>query len=137
MIPAGLGLAALAWSWRNYAMSSGIGGWLASAPVRFDAWQWKRQVGRAGEVNKAPGAVPLLTRGTLISVGGTIRTIGHRWRSVFSVPAAACTRHMIIVGATGSGKTNLMMRLQTGWFTATRRAAQAARPAAAADRAGL
>jgi hypothetical protein len=26
-IPAGLALAALAWWWRNYAMSSGIGGW--------------------------------------------------------------------------------------------------------------
>jgi hypothetical protein len=108
-------------------MSSGIGGWLASAPITFDARQWKRQVGRAGEVNKAPGAVPLLARGTLIPVGGTIRTIGHRWRSVFSVPAAACTRHMVIVGATGSGKTNLMMRLQTGWFTTTRRTAQAMR----------
>ena len=72
-------------------------------------------------MNKAPGAVPLLARGGLIPVGGTIRTIGHRWRSVFAVPAAACARHMVIVGATGSGKTNLMMRLQTGWFTAARR----------------
>jgi hypothetical protein len=135
-IPAGLGVAALAWSWRNYAMSSGIGGWLASAPVTFDARQWKRQVGRAGEVNKAPGAVPLLARGTLIPVGGTIRTIGHRWRSVFGVPAGACTRHMVIVGATGSGKTNLMMRLQTGWFTATRRTAQAGRGPAGAAQAG-
>jgi hypothetical protein len=126
-IPAGLGLAALVWSWRNYAMSSGIGGWLASAPITFDARQWRRQVGRAGEVNKAPGAVPLLARGTLIPVGGTVRTIGHRWRSVFAVPSAACARHMVIVGATGSGKTNLMMRLQTGWFTDARRSAVAGR----------
>jgi hypothetical protein len=135
-IPAGLGLAALAWSWRNYAMSSGIGGWLASAPITFDARQWKRQVGRAGEVNKAPGAVPLLARVTLIPVGGTIRTIGHRWRSVFNVPSAACARHMVIVGATGSGKTNLMMRLQTGWFTATRRAAPGGRGPSRATQAG-
>ena len=67
----------------------------------------------------APGAVPLLARGGLIPVGGTIRTVGHHWRSVFAVPSGACGRHMVIIGATGSGKTNLMMRLQAGWFTAT------------------
>jgi hypothetical protein len=60
----------------------------------------------------------------------------HRWRSVFGVPAAACTRHMVIVGATGSGKTNLMMRLQTGWFTAARRAAQTGRGPSHAAQAG-
>ena len=108
-------------------MSSGIGGWLASAPITFDARQWKRQVHRAGEVNKAPGAVPLLARGGLIPVGGTIRTIGHHWRSVFAVPSGACGRHMVIIGATGSGKTNLMMRLQAGWFTATLGPARAGR----------
>ncbi len=126
-IPAGLALGALAWWWRNYAVSSGIGGWLASAPITFDARQWKRQVHRAGEVNKAPGAVPLLARGGLIPVGGTIRTIGHHWRSVFAVPSGACGRHMVIIGATGSGKTNLMMRLQAGWFTATLGTARAGR----------
>jgi GTPase SAR1 family protein len=31
---------------------------------------------------------------------------------------------MVIVGATGSGKTNLMMRLWAGWFTATLAAAR-------------
>ena len=41
-IPAGLALAALPWWWRNYAMNSGIAGWLASAPITFDARQWKR-----------------------------------------------------------------------------------------------
>jgi hypothetical protein len=126
-IPAGLALAALAWCWRNYAMSSGIGGWLASAPIAFDARQWKRQVRRAGGVNKAPGSVPLLGRGGLIPVGGTIRVVGHRWHPVFTVPYAACGRHMVIVGATGRGKTNLMMRLQAGWFTATLGAARAGR----------
>ncbi|MGH3283082.1 MAG: hypothetical protein ACRDPD_00080, partial [Streptosporangiaceae bacterium] len=128
-IPAGLGLAALAWWWRSYAVSSGIRGWLASAPITFDARQWKRQVRTAGGVNKAPGAVPLLTRGGLIPMGGTIRAIGHRnrWRRVFTVPYTACGRHMVIVGATGQGKTNLMMRLQSGWFTAALDAARAGR----------
>jgi hypothetical protein len=126
-IPAGLALAALAWWWRNYAMNSGIAGWLASAPITFDARQWKRQVRRAGGVNKAPGAVPLLGRGGLIPVGGTIRVIGHRWHPVFTVPYTACGRHMVIVGATGRGKTNLMMRLQAGWFTGVLDAARAGR----------
>jgi hypothetical protein len=126
-IPAGLALATLAWWWRNYAMNAGIGGWLASAPITFDERQWKHQARRARGVNKAPGSVPLLSRGSLIPVGGTIRTIGHRWRSVFTVPSTACGRHMVIVGATGRGKTNLMMRLWTGWFTAALRAALAGR----------
>jgi hypothetical protein len=126
-IPAGLALAALAWRWRNYAVYSGIGGWLASAPITFDARQWRRQVRTANGRCKAPGSVPLLARGGRIPVGGTIRTIGHRWHPVFSVPYAACARHMVVVGATGSGKTNLMMRLWAGWFTAALSAARAGR----------
>ena len=38
---------------------------------------------------------------------------------MFTVPDAACARHMVVIGATGSGKTNLMIRLWAGWFTAT------------------
>ena len=123
-LPAGLGLAALAWAWRVYAVTAGIRGWTASAPITFDARQWRRQVRTAGGRIAAPGAVPLLARRSRIPVGGTIRTVGHRWRPVFAVPAAACTRHMVVVGATGSGKTNLMMRLWAGWFTATLAAAR-------------
>ena len=117
-VPAGLALAALAWAWRIYAITSGLGGIMASAPITFDARQWKRQVRTARGLTEAPGAVPLLARGARIPVGGTIRSIGHRWQPVFTIPASACTRHMVIVGATGSGKTNLMMRLWAGWFTA-------------------
>ena len=43
-IPAGLGLAALAWAWRNYAITTGLGGVTASAPITFDRRQWRRQV---------------------------------------------------------------------------------------------
>ena len=60
-------------------MSAGIGGWLASAPVTFDARQWKRQVRTARGQTAAPGSVPLLAKGEQIPVGGTIRTVGHRW----------------------------------------------------------
>ena len=118
-IPAGLTLAALMWAWRVYALTTGIGGLLASAPITFDARQWKRQVRAAKGRAAAPGSVPLLASGGRIPVGGTIRAIGHRWHPVFTVPDAACARHMVVVGATGSGKTNLMIRLWAGWFTAT------------------
>jgi hypothetical protein len=126
-VPAGLAAAALVWAWRNYAITSGLGGITASAPITFDARQWHRQVRTAKGLTAAPGAVPLLARGGRIPVGGTIRAIGHRWNPVFTLPAAACARHMVIVGATGSGKTNLMIRLWAGWFTATLEAAWAGR----------
>ena len=115
----GLALGGLLWAWRIYAITTGLGGITASAPIIFDARQWNRQARTALGLTKAPGAVPLLARGGLIPVGGTIRAIGHRWHPVLALPAAACARHMVIVGATGSGKTNLMIRLWAGWFTAT------------------
>ena len=124
-VPAGLGLAAAAWAWRNYAITTGLGGITASAPITFDARQWRRQVRTAKGLTDAPGAVPLPASGGKIPVGGTIRAIGHHWHPVFTLPATACARHMVIVGATGSGKTNLMIRLWAGWFTATLDAARA------------
>jgi Helicase HerA, central domain len=126
-IPAGLGLAALLWAWRNYAVTTGLGGITASAPITFDARQWRRQVRTARDLTEAPGAVPLVARGGKIPVGGTIRAVGRRWDPVFALEAKACARHMVIVGATGSGKTNLMIRLWAGWFTATLDAARAGR----------
>jgi hypothetical protein len=126
-VPAGLGLAAVVWWWRTYAITTGLGGYTASAPIIFDARQWRRQVRAAQRLTEAPGAVPLAARGGRIPVGGTIRAVGHRWDPVFALPAAALARHMVIVGATGAGKTNLMIRLWAGWFTAARDAAQAGR----------
>jgi hypothetical protein len=122
-VPAGLVLAALAWAWRNYAITAGIGGTMASAPISFDARQWRRQVRAARGRTAAPGTVPLLGSRGQIPVGGTIRSVGHRWHPVFVIPFTACGRHMVIVGATGSGKTNLMIRLWAGWFTAALNAA--------------
>ena len=128
-VPAGLALAALVWAWRNYAITTGLGGITASAPITFDARQWRRQVRTAKGLTDVPGAVPLLARGGRIPVGGTIRAVGHRWHPVFTLPATACARHMVIVGSTGSGKTNLMIRLWAGWFTAILDAARAGRDA--------
>ena len=75
---------------------------MASAPVTFDNRQWRRQVSAATGRTAAPGNVPLLTRKGTIPVGGTIRAVGCPWQPVFTLPAAACNRHMVIVGATGS-----------------------------------
>jgi hypothetical protein len=117
-LPAGLILAAGLWAWRTYAVSAGIGGRMASAPVTFDNRQWKHQVRTAKTVTDAPGLVPLRTRRGTIPIGGTIRAVAAKSTPVFAIPASACARHMVIVGATGSGKTNLMIRLWAGWFTA-------------------
>jgi hypothetical protein len=123
-VPAGLALGGLLWAWRIYAITIGLAGITASAPMIFDARQWRRQVRTARGVTDAPGAVPLLGRGGAIPVGGTIRAIGHRWRRVFAIPSSSCARHMVVVGSTGSGKTNLMIRLWAGWFTATLQASR-------------
>jgi len=126
-VPAGLAVAGVVWAWRIYAITTGLGGITASAPIIFDARQWRHQVRAARDRNAAPGAAPLLASGGKIPVGGTIRAIGHRWHPVFTIPAAACARHMVVVGSTGSGKTNLMIRLWAGWFTAALSAARAGR----------
>src|SRR5205823_13385263 len=86
-IPAGLGLGGVLWAWRIYAITTGLGGITASAPIIFDARQWNRQARTALGLTKAPGAVPLLARGGLIPVGGTIRAIGHKWNPVLTFPA--------------------------------------------------
>jgi hypothetical protein len=102
-VPAGLALAAALWWWRNYAITAGLSGITASAPITFDRRQWKRQVRTAKGVTDAPGAVPLARQGEKIPVGATIRAVGCRWDPVFTLPAAACARHMVIIGATSHG----------------------------------
>jgi predicted NACHT family NTPase len=95
---------------------AGTSGRSAFAPAVFDARQWRRQARAARGALAAPGAVPLLTAaGTAVPAGTVIRAVGRRWRPVLAVPAAAFARHMVIVGASGTGKTNLMIRLWAGW----------------------
>ena len=60
-VPAGLALAAALWAWRIYAITTGLAGQTASAPVSFDARQWRHQVRTARGRAAAPGTVPLLT----------------------------------------------------------------------------
>ena len=121
-VPAALAAAGTAWAWRIYALDTGLSGRTATAPVVFDARQWNRQARTACARIAAPGTVPLTDRRGRIVMGATIRTVGHRWHPVLSVPAGAMGRHQVVIGASGSGKTNLMMRTWAGWYASIRTA---------------
>jgi hypothetical protein len=86
-VPAGLALAGVGWAWRIYAVTTGLAGQTASAPVWFDDRQWRHQVRSARARAAGPGTVPLLTGRGLVAIGATIRAVGHRWRPVLAVPA--------------------------------------------------
>jgi hypothetical protein len=62
--------------------------------------------------------VPLADRHGRVVMGATIRAVGHRWRPVLAVPYTAMGRHQVVIGASGSGKTNLMIRTWAGWYAA-------------------
>ena len=126
-VPAGLAIGGALWAWRTRAMAHGLAGRSAFAPVVFDARQWRRAAARATGAVKAPGAVPLTTRSG-VPVGAVIRSVGRPWKPVLTVPAAQFGRHMVIVGSSGSGKTNLMMRLWAGWMAAALHAADRGEP---------
>jgi hypothetical protein len=130
-IPAGLAAAAALWARRIYAIETGLSGRNATAPVVFDARQWNRQARAARGRVTAPGTFPLTGRDGRIIMGATIRAVGHRWRPVTAIPYTAMGRHQVVIGSSGSGKTNLMMRTWAGWYSAARRASHqrgAARP---------
>src|ERR1700728_4787278 len=117
-VRAGLFVASGLWAWRIYAIENGLAGKTATAPVGFDARQWRRAARAARGRVTAPGAFPLADRRGQIVMGATIRAVGHRWRPVTAVPYAAMSRHQVIVGSSGCGKTNLMMRTWAGWYAA-------------------
>jgi hypothetical protein len=113
-IPAGLAAAGGLWAWRIYAIETGLSGRTATAPVVFDARQWNRQARTARARITAPGTFPLTARDGRIVMGSTIRAVGHRWHPVTTVPYTAMARHQVVIGSSGSGKTNLMMRTWAG-----------------------
>jgi hypothetical protein len=117
-VPAGLAAAAGPWAWRIYAIETGLSGRTATAPVVFDARQWRRASRAARGRVTAPGAFPLTTARGQIVMGATIRAVGHRWRPVTAISYRAIGRHQVIIGSTGAGKTNLMMRTWAGWHAA-------------------
>jgi hypothetical protein len=117
-IPAGLFASAGLWAWRIYAIENGLAGKTATAPVGFDARQWRRASRAARGRVAAPGAFPLADGRGRVVMGATIRAVGHRWKPVTSVPYRAMGRHQVILGSSGCGKTNLMMRSWAGWYAA-------------------
>jgi hypothetical protein len=121
-VPAGLAAASGLWAWRIYALDTGLSGKTASAPVIFDARQWRRQCRAARARITAPGTAPLADARGRVVMGATIRAVGHRWHPVLAVPHTAMGRHQVVLGASGSGKTNLMIRTWAGWYAAARTA---------------
>src|SRR3984885_13798726 len=79
-VPAGLFAAAGLWAWRIYAIENGLAGKTATAPVGFDARQWRRAARAARGRVAAPGTFPLADRRGRIVMGGTISRAGHRLR---------------------------------------------------------
>jgi hypothetical protein len=123
-VPAGLAIAGVVWAWRIYVIETGLSGKLATAPVVFDARQWRRQVRAARGRIAAPGTAPLTDSRSQVVMGATIRTVGHRWHPVMAVPFQAMGRHQVVIGASGSGKTNLMIRSWAGWYAAALQASR-------------
>jgi hypothetical protein len=128
-VPAGLLIASWAWQVRIYRIETGLAT-IATTPVVFDQRQWQRQAKATAGRNRVPGLVSLTDKRGRIVIGGTIRTVGHPWQPVLAIPAGALGRHQVVIGSSGSGKTNLMIRTWAGWYTAARHAAErgAARP---------
>jgi hypothetical protein len=118
VIPAGLALAGCLWAWRIYALDTGLSGKTATAPVVFDARQWTRQARAARARITAPGTVPLADQHGRVVIGAVIRSVGHRWQPSLAIPHTAFGRHQVVIGSSGSGKTNLMMRTWAGWYAA-------------------
>jgi hypothetical protein len=123
-VPAGLLVASWAWQVRIYRIETGLAGATATAPVAFDRRQWRRQSKAAARANTAPGLVPLTDRKGRIVIGGTIRAVDSPWAPVLTIPASAMGRHQVIIGSSGCGKTNLMIRTWAGWYTAARHASE-------------
>jgi hypothetical protein len=127
-VPAGLLAGGLAWSFRLASMAAQAAGRSPAAAVSFDDRQWRHQVRAAKALVAAPGAVPLLTsRGDFVA-GAVIRALGHPARQLTVLPASRLRSHQIVIGATGTGKTTLLLRLWAGYL-ATARQRHAARQA--------
>jgi hypothetical protein len=119
-VPAGILAGGLAWSFRLASMAAQAAGRSPAAAVSFDDRQWRHQVRAAKALIAAPGAAPLLTsRGDFVA-GAVIRAIGHPARQLTVLPASRLRSHQIVIGATGTGKTTLLLRLWAGYLASAR-----------------
>ncbi len=115
-VPAGLLAAGWAWSRRLRSMAARAGGRSPGAAVAFDDRQWQHQARSAAARIAAPGSVPLLTAGGDLIAGAVIRAAGHPDRPLLRLPAARLRAHQIVIGATGTGKTTLLLRLWAAYM---------------------
>src|SRR5215475_5984070 len=115
-IPLGILAGGLAWAYRLFRMETGTGGLTPAAPAAFDARLWRRQVRTAKALLTAPGAVPLLSRGGHVVTGATIRSVRHRAGRTSAIPYERLRSHQVVIGATGTGKTTLLLRLWAGFM---------------------
>jgi hypothetical protein len=117
-IPLGILAGGLAWAYRLFRMETGTGGLTPAAPAAFDTRLWRRQVRTAKALLTAPGAVPLLSRGGHVVTGATIRSVRHRAGRTAAIPYERLRSHQVVIGATGTGKTTLLLRLWAGFMAA-------------------
>jgi hypothetical protein len=121
-IPAGLVAGGLCWAYRIRSMETGSGGLAPDSAVAFDLRQWRHQARSARARIAAPGAVPLTRQDNDVVAGAVIRTVGHPARQIASIPYARMRSHQVVIGASGTGKTTLLLRLWAGFMaTALRR----------------
>jgi hypothetical protein len=103
-VPAGLLVAAGLWAWRIYAIDNGLVGKTATAPVVFDARQWRRASQAARGRVAAPGAFPLATASGQVVMGATIPAVGHRWRPVTACRMRRCGAIRWSLARRGAGR---------------------------------
>ncbi|MGO8959558.1 MAG: hypothetical protein ACLQFR_19655 [Streptosporangiaceae bacterium] len=115
-VPIGLLAAGWAWSRRIRSMAAAAGGSSPESVVSFDERQWQHQVRSATARIRPPGSAPLLTSGGDFVVGAVIRAVGHPPGPLMQLPADRLRAHQIVIGATGTGKTTLLLRLWAAYM---------------------
>jgi hypothetical protein len=115
-VPVGLLAGGRIWSMRLASMAARAGGRSPAAAISFDLRQWRHQVRSARA--RIAGPVPLLTANGDLVTGAVIRAVGHPDRPLARLPASRLRAHQIVLGATGTGKTTLLLRLWAGFMAA-------------------